>query len=142
MEDAISLELLERRAQGKFVRRGWFRRYGRQCFIKSYPLQNPDNFQFSNGWFAGFLLWYNISLRFTTNRASILPKDYYEPVLNWLRFNRRNSQIRADNEFGTGDAAVAVGRYERSNSINTDQTPLPFEFLSGQTYNTRGEKTI
>lgn len=36
----------------------------------------------------------------------------------------------------------AVGRYDLSNICNLDETPFPFEYLSGQTYNSIGAKTI
>jgi hypothetical protein len=63
-------------------------------------------------------------------------------LLSFARFNRRNSQLRPDDKFGLGDKPADVGRYRLRNIANMDQTPLPFEFLSGQTYNTRGEKTV
>lgn len=99
-------------------------------------------FCFSNGWFRGFLSWHNISLPSSTNKASKLPIDYEQAIVNWLRFNRRNSQIRLDDELGLGDTHEAIRRYKLSNICNMDQTPLQFEYLTGQTYNTVGEKTI
>lgn len=50
--------------------------------------------------------------------------------------------MRPDDEFGLGDQPAIVGRYRLRNVCNMDQTPLPFEFLSGQTYTTKGEKTV
>ena len=35
-----------------------------------------------------------------------------------------------------------VGRYKLAGICNIDQTPLPFEYLSGRTYAIKGEKTI
>ncbi|RPA95487.1 hypothetical protein L873DRAFT_1792241 [Choiromyces venosus 120613-1] len=37
---------------------------------------------------------------------------------------------------------AAIDRYRLSNIVNMDQTPLPFEYLEGQTYNNIGEQTI
>jgi len=59
-----------------------------------------------------------------------------------MRFNRRNSQLRGHDEWGLGDKPAAIGRYGLSNIINMDQTPLPFEYLEGQTYNNNGERMI
>lgn len=36
----------------------------------------------------------------------------------------------------------AVGRYHLSNICNLNETPLPFEYLSGNSYNTIGAKTV
>ena len=47
-----------------------------------------------------------------------------------------------ENTSATADVAAEVGRYRLSNICNMDQTPLPFEYLSGRTYNQQGEKTI
>jgi hypothetical protein len=37
---------------------------------------------------------------------------------------------------------AAVGRYRLNNICNMDQTPVPFEYLDGSSYNITGEKTI
>lgn len=131
-----------RRAMGGFVRRGWFRRVSKELFIETYPTEPLTNFCFSNGWFRGFLSHHRISLRLVTNKSSQLPSDFGEAILNWMRYNRRNSQIRTDDERGLGDEPATIGRYRLSNIINMDQTPLPFEYLEGQTYNTIGDRTI
>ena len=62
--------------------------------------------------------------------------DLFNTLANFSHFNRRNSQIR------DGDRPATIGRYWLGNICNMDQTPLPFEFLSTQTYNTKGEKTV
>ena len=55
---------------------------------------------------------------------------------------RRNSQLRPEAEQESGDQSALIGHYQLSNISNMDQTPLPFEYLEGQTYNKIGEKTI
>ena len=77
-----------------------------------------------------------------TNKASQLPVDYIEALVNWMKFNRRNSQLRPKNLSTLPDTPAEIGRYRLSNICNMDQTPLPFEYLSGRTYNQQGEKTI
>lgn len=99
-------------------------------------------FTFSNGWFRGFLSWHQISLRIVTNKASQLSSDFTDTILNWVRYNRRNSQLRPDDERGLGDQAAVVGHYRLRNVCNMDQTSIPYEYLEGRTYNKSGEKTI
>jgi len=104
---------------------------------------NPNIFRFSNGWFYGFLGRNKISLRSITKKATKIPADYELLVVNWLRFNRRNSQPRSGNFW---DVAIKrpVGRYELSNICNLDERPIPFEYLNGtrKTYDLVGSKTI
>ena len=124
------------RAMGGFVRRGWFRRVSKEIFIETYPTEPLTSFHFSNGWFRGFLSHHHISLRIVTNKSCQLPSDFGEAILNWMRYNGRNSQIRSDDERGLGDVPATIGLYLLSNIVNMDQTPLPFQYLEGQTYNT------
>jgi len=142
LEWALYEEFYQRRAIGRPVRRRWFRRVSRELFEKLYQGKDTQLFKFSNGWFRGFLQAHHISLRFITNSASKLPADFSNTILDWMKFNRRNSQLRPDNEMGLGDIPGIVGRYRLQNICNMDQTPLPFEYLEGQTYSPIGEKTI
>src|SRR5205807_10522036 len=41
-----------------------------------------------------------------------------------------------------GDYKYDIGRYDLSHIVNIDQTPLPFEYLSGKTYAIKGDKTV
>jgi len=59
-----------------------------------------------------------------------------------MKFNQRNSQLRPRNPSALPDTPAEIGRYRLSNICNMDQTPVPFEYLSGRTYNQQGEKTI
>jgi len=139
---ALYEEFYQRRAIGRPVRRGCFRRVSRELFERLYQGKDTQLFKFSNGWFRGFLQAHQISLRFITNSASKLPADFLNAIVDWMKFNRRNSQLRPDNEMGLGDIPGIVGRYRLQNICNMDQTPLPFEYLEGQTYSPIGEKTI
>ena len=161
MERDLYDRFRRRRAEGKVVRRSWFRQNAVSLFQKVYGSQEEGliRFRFSNGWFRSFLSWHQISLRAITNKASQLPSDYISTIISWLKFNRKNSQLRNERE-GLGtlevdgseeeggdegriyDSLNAVGRYGLSNICNMDQTPLPFEYLSGRTYNQVGDKTI
>jgi len=124
-----------RRASGAVVRRGWFRGISKQLYIEHYPDAQHTPFLFSNGWFRSFLSWHQISLRFVTNTASKLPTDFGEAILAWMRFSRRNSQLRPQVTLRLGDQRASIGRYRLCNIANMDQTPLPFEYLDGRTYN-------
>jgi hypothetical protein len=141
MERALYTRFIERRKSGKIVRRSWFRKNAKD-FLERINHNIPEPFRFSNSWFQNFLSWHNISLRFGTNKASKIPTDYLDTIVNWLQYTRANSEVRPDNQFGAGDSVEAVGRYRLRNICNMDQTPIPFEFLTGQTYNTVGEDTV
>ena len=141
LEDKLYIEFIERRKAGRIVKQEWFRIQSTFLFRSIYPNVNAAIFFFSNRWFRGFLGRHRISLRSITKTAQKLPEDYRILVINWLRFNRRNSQPRAAC-FWEVSLQHPVGRYELSNICNLDETPIPYEFLDGKTYNPIGEKTI
>jgi len=128
----------KRRDDRKAVRRGWLRREAYKVFANCYPEKDPFEFPFSNGWLASFLSRHLITLRFTTNKSQRIPEDYLQAILSWLLFNRRNSQVRS----GTGDEEKVVGRYLPDSICNVDETPLPFEYLDGQTYADKGSHSV
>lgn len=145
MEEKLFDRFWERRMEGQMVRRAWFRIASKYFFGIAYPDIDKSQFRFSNGWFLGFLSRWGIAIRITTNKAQTTPNDYRERIISWLQFNRRNSQIRnlgAMHGRIVYDETRDVGRYSLSNICNMDQTPLPFEYLSGRTYSLRGDKTI
>jgi len=141
LEEKLYSDFLEWREQGQIVRRGWFRVQAGFRFRELYPDRDPAGFQFSNGWFAGFLGRHRISLRSVTKKAQKVPVEYQTLVLNWLRFNRRNSQPRLT-KFLETVLEPQVSRFLESNICNLDETPIPFEYLEGKTYDIKGEKTI
>lgn len=140
MEDLLYQMFLKHRSEGKIVRRGWFRRHGKKLFQQCYPSAQAIIFVFSAGWFNRFLYRHHISIRFTTNKAQKLPDEYRKLIINWLRFNRRVSQPQ--NFFEKSYLISDIGRYLLSNIANLDETPIPFEYLDGRTYDTTGLKTI
>jgi len=138
IEANLNEKYRKRRDERKAVRRSWLYRQARSSFQDCYPMGNLRDFSFSNGWFYGFLTRNSISLRFTTNISQKIPTDYLSAIISWLQFNRRNSQIRS----GTADEPRVVGRYLLNSICNMDETPLPFEFLDGQTYADKGSKSV
>ena len=137
LEKRLVALFTERRAAGKVVRRKWFERNAKALFKEIYP-NSTVNFMFSEGWFGKFLRRNHIALRFITNKAQETPQGYSDLIINFLCFNRRNSQLRV----GTEDSVRGVGRYLLANILNMDQTPLPWEYLEGRTYDFMGKKTV
>lgn len=148
MEVQLHLEFKEARKLGRSINRKWFGRVGRRIFAELYPDQiGFDECRdshvvfdctFSDGWFSSFKKRWSISWRCKTNTASKPPEDYRPKISLFCKFNRRNSQLR----FGDNPEFCDVGRYPLGNMFNMDQTPFPFEFLTGRTYDIRGNKTV
>jgi len=141
LEDRLYSEFIEWRKGGRTVRQGWFRIQSQFQFRGIYLEVNPAVFRFSNRWFRGFLGRHKISLGSITKKAQKIPSDYEVLILNWLRFNRRDSQPRRDRYWEVA-LKRPVGRYELSNICNLDETPLPFEYLEEKTYDLIEEKTV
>lgn len=109
------------------VRRGWFRRTAIRLFRETYGDENRGMFVFSMGWFLRFQQG-----RALTKKASRLPAEYERLVIHFLRFNRCQSM-----------AAHAAGiPIPPSHVLNLDETPIPFEYLDGKTYDIKGTKTV
>jgi hypothetical protein len=134
--------------QGHPVRQGWFREKSYTLFHELYSDANVDEpFRFTYGWFRAMLQRYRISLRFSTNTAQKTPEEYEKLIVCWLRFNRRNSQLRPriDDyllEIPPNLPYPPVGRFLQSNIFNIDEIPLCFEYLDGRTYAPKGCKTV
>lgn len=164
LESQLYCLFLDPREQGQAVRTGWFRLHSYTIFRELYPIASGNTstiFQFSNGWFCGFIGRYRISLRCITKKTQGVPEDYCQLIVNWLQFNRRNSQppllpnlatditlsarlSKSPNPHNSTEIAVSrtIGRYDLSNICNLDETPLPFKYLTGRTYNPIGSKTV
>jgi len=123
------------------VWRGWFRIQAGFRFRELYPDVDPIVFLFSNRWLTGFLERNRISLCSITKKAQKIPIEYQALGINRLRFNRRNSQPRLTMFLETV-LQTPVSRFEESNICNLDETPIPFEYWEGKTYDIVGEKTI
>jgi hypothetical protein len=91
---------------------------------------------FSQKWFTNFKNRWEITRRCRTNIASKTPEDHRSKILLFCKFNRRNSQLRE------GEIPSDVGRFPLGNMFTMDQTPFPFEFLRGRTYDFKGHKTV
>ena len=71
-----------------------------------------------------------------TNVAQVPALGKITVIQQYLQFIRRNSQLRE------GEQVRDIGRYRLGHIYNMDQTPLPFEFLRGRTYEFKGKKTV
>jgi len=139
MERELFEDFIKQRQSGRLIRRGWFRQTALVLFKKHYTA-DPKLFVFSTGWFNGFLRRWCVSCRALTKKASKLPEEYQRLVVNCLRFNRRNSQPY--NWFERNQITADIGCFQLSNILNLDETPIPFEYLDGKTYDIKGSKTV
>ena len=137
LEKALVQAFADRRKEGKTVRKKWFERTAKALFLQLYPA-SPTIFVVSNGWFNQLLSRNEISIRVVTNKAQQTPTEYCAMIVSFLCFNRRNSQLRDGMEDTALRSAIAVGCYLLSHILNMDQTPLPWDYLEGKTYEFKG----
>lgn len=156
MEGKLFEAFIERRKLGRPVRDSWFRRKGLELWKECYHPQlatTCDLFVFSQGWFRGFLSRHRIVLRFVTNTAQALPTDYKQEILKWLRFNRRNRILApitacVNSELVSSPYSLHYicndneGGIPHHRICNADETPMPWEYLTGRTYHLQGDKTV
>ena len=150
LEHELYTQILAHRKAGKLATVGWIRRISRKIFQAQNPHCNSI-FTFSHGWFQGFLKRYYLSRRRLTKQASKLPSEYIQLSNNFLQFIRRNSQINMITEPPTQhyssyfDTILNISpprRFPKARILNMDETPIPFEYLDGYTYEIKGSKTV
>ena len=73
-------------------------------------------------------------MRAATNQAREIPTAYHNLMVNWMRFNLRNSIPRGIQMTYAGGLCFPLRRI-----ANMDQTPLPFKCLCGKTYACKGQ---
>jgi len=143
---------IARREQGRPVSDGWFRRNAREFWSTSYPdlQQTPELFVFSHGWFNGLLARHRRVLRFIANMAQSLPRNYKQEILLWLQFNRRNRILTHLVPVPVQPSPLSLhymcnhnqGGIPEHRICNVDETPLPWEYLIGRTYDLKGAQTV
>jgi len=141
LEKALVQAFAGRYTEGETVRRKWFERTAKALFLQIYP-GSSTIFVVSSGWFNRFLSRNQISIRVVMNKAQQIPIEYCAMIVSFLCFNWRNSQLRDGMEETVLRSVIAVGCYLLSNILNMDQTPLPWEYLEGKTYEFKGSKTV
>ena len=93
-----------------------------------------DNLKFSNCWFDGFKRCYKLTLRRPTHKAQVVPSSKAELIRSFHRTIRK--------EATRGIQLGALGRFKLNTIANVDQTPLPFTFTNGSTYESKGASTV
>jgi hypothetical protein len=141
LEERLYNLFLERREKQQIVTTAWFRLKARLAFRELYP-DVPWPFPFSYGWWRGFLRRHNIVKRRVTKQSSRRPEDYINVVNNFLRFIRRVSQKRGQSRNIARILNSPKRRFPKWLILNLDETPIPFEFLDGCTWEIQGARTV
>ncbi|RPB02936.1 hypothetical protein L873DRAFT_1671743, partial [Choiromyces venosus 120613-1] len=143
LESQLYQLFLECREKGQTICRSWLD--GEERPWEEDRLQGEEVFRFSHGWFSRFLARYQISLRSITKKAQSVPAEYQNLILSWLHFNRRNSQPEQSSISHwpiVMNPTPTIGQFQLGNICNLDETPIPFEYLDGWTYESIGVKTV
>ena len=133
MEAQLIEEFRELRRKGLKVKGYWFKIRAKQILAQLKP---EAQFAFSDGWFTGFKQRNNLSLRRATNTAQQPRTDKVSMLQHFHRTIRRVAAVEETT------SSSDVGRFSLSQIANMDQTPLPFSFAGGETYNEAGARTV
>ena len=131
VEEELYCEYRNLRRQGLKVKGFWFKTRARQLLQQKHP---EELFQFSDSWFDGFKTRYKISFRRPTNVCQRPPADKREAIQQFHRLIRKIADEPRPKR--------PIGRFTLPRIANVDQTPLPFSFTNGGTYNDTGDKTV
>jgi hypothetical protein len=136
----------------------------------TYPSEN-GLFVFSHGWFWQFLGRAGIVHRRITKAASKPPAEVVKTVNSFIQFARKHSRRQGEGSYHAtvlrssppianppasspvNEAAdeptylftpkkTSLRRFPPKLIVDLDETPLPFEFLSGYTYDWKGVTTV
>jgi hypothetical protein len=155
---ALEKELMKQsgtaRDNNRIVTVHWFRRVSHQIWQQLYP-QVSEVFVFSNVWFWRFLRRHGIVRRRITKVATKTPAEMVDVADCFIQYIRRNNRRKDDptamllrsSPFGGGEENVStkqtsMRRFPNNLVINLDETPLPFEFLNGYSYDFKGAITV
>ncbi|KFA53377.1 hypothetical protein S40293_09395 [Stachybotrys chartarum IBT 40293] len=146
LEQKLYKLFLEYRDAGKVVTTSWFRRHSKRLFAEINP-HICNLFTFSNGWWINFRRRCNLVQRKITKQATRRPEEYIKFVNSFLRFIKRVSQpkingIEIQQLLTDTSLSPTRRRFRKPRILNIDETPIPFEFLDGYTWDNKGKKTI
>ncbi|KAM4056555.1 SAP domain-containing protein [Hirsutella rhossiliensis] len=128
LEEELVKRFIAARANKSIVTVSWFKRQARSIFKSLNPA--VDNiFTFSNGWWGLF-------------RRRHAPEEYIEIVNSFLRYIRRVSRRHKPQVALDAILNSPTRRFGKHRILNLDETPIPFEYLDGYTYEQRGARTI
>jgi hypothetical protein len=147
--------------RNKIVTVHWFRRTSAEVWKCLYP-SNNSVFVFSHGWFWKFLRRAGIVRRRVTKAASKPPSEVVRTVNSFIQFVRKHSRRQrkgsyyatvlrsspptaneaADEPTYVTPKKTSLRRFPPKLIVNLNETPLPFEFLSGYTYDWKKVTTV
>ena len=131
MEQQLHREHRELRRQRLKVKGWWFRQREKHIFQELHP---EKDFRFSNCWFTAFKRRFHISYRRPTNVCQKEPSDKERAIRS---FHSSIWQVAR----GTATSVEPLGKFSLERIANVDQTPLPFCFTDGTTYNDSGSSS-
>ena len=134
LEDTLYQEYRNHRQRGVKIKGWWFKTRAKQLLQATAGTSVSSQFKFSDAWFDGFKRRYNISLRRPTNKAQSVPVTKKQLIQNFHRKIRQEAAV--------GPQIGKLGQFNTCNLANVDQTPLPFTFTNGPTYEEKGAKTV
>ena len=134
MEECLHKEFRELRRKGLKVKAWWFKSRAKKILESTDP-NKAESFKFSDGWFTRFKSRYKISLRRPTNTAQREPSEKEAAIQEFHR------QIRQHQFPESGDGPQEE-KFQLHQLANVDQTPLPFAFTSGPTYETTNSPSV
>lgn len=153
----LEQELFERfvkwRLSGKAASKSWFRRTSAKI-VKSLAEDLVKAFKYSDGWLLRFCKRFGIGRRRVTRVAQKRPNDYIDVSNSFIKFCRRAlvgfDRARLEDQWIKTCNPACLGRLlqppcrriQPCNILNFDETPVPFEFLDGYTYDLIGAKTV
>lgn len=141
LKDQLYELFIERKSRFKVVTTFWFRMKSRAIFRDLYP-SFPTYFTFSTDWYRGFLRRHNIIKRRITKQSTKRPEDYILIVNMFLQFIRCISSIGLQSQAFSIILHSPKRRFRKRLILNIDETPVPFEFLDGSTWEIQGAKTM
>lgn len=156
---------VETRSVGRKITNRWFARHARYIYEQLYffeIIQHFErfaeyfNFKFFNGWFREFKRRQGISMRMSIKKAQTFcfflydifseiktlilqqnSENFWTRIVNWLQFNRRNSQSLPDQT-----PLHEGGRYRLCDIENMNQIFIVYEFLQDHCYDFKEAKTM
>ena len=135
MKKKLKEEIDAQREKGLRIKKWWVCNRAKELKKEMYP-ESPV--QFSNGWFERFKKRHDLSYRKATSVAQNPPTDKLETVREFHKFIRRNCVRGA----GKKQRENRLGVWKEAKIANMDQTPMPFVFGGGKTYEEKGAKTV
>jgi hypothetical protein len=147
LEKTLVEHFIAAKRENKIVTVHWFWRMAQKIWQSYYP-KLADVFVFSNGWFWRFLRRHGIVRRRITKVATKPPEEVMKVLNCFIQYIRRNNRREDDwaavilRSSPPAGKPNSLGRFPNHLIINLDETPLPFEFLNGYSYDFKRATTV